>query len=174
MNTRSIALTSIFTSLSVVGRISLIFVPNISLVGPLAILGGYLSGGISGFLIGFLGMFISDMFIGVGPWTPITSFFMGISGLLSGLFLRKTSDRMILFIASFMFTLFYDIMTSIVTMSMFGVSPLLSLMNLFLPIFIGFIPYPMGPIHEFSTAFLFVSIVKILDSYPFVRWFKYG
>ena len=174
MNTRSIALTSIFASLSIVGRISLVLIPNVSLVGPLAILGGYLSGPVSGFLIGFLGMFISDMFIGAGPWTPITSFFMGISGLLSGLFLKKISDKTILFVSSLLFTLFYDAMTSIIIMSMFGVPPILSLVNLFFPVFIGFIPYPMGPIHEFSTAFLFVSIAKVLDSYPFVRWFRYG
>ena len=173
MNTRTIALTSIFTSLGVVGRLSLVLIPNVSLVGPLAMLGGYLSGGVSGFLIGFLGMFISDIFIGMGPWTPITSFFMGIAGLLSGLFLRKTSDRVILFISSFIIILFYDIMTSILIMTMFGVPTLMALINLFIPVFIGFIPYPMGPIHEFSAAFLFISIVKVLDSHPIIRWFRY-
>ena len=168
-----IALSSVFTSLAVVGRVMLVMIPNVSPTVPLTILGGFLGGPSAGFLIGFLSMFISDMFIGAGPHTLVTAPMMGIVGLLSGLLIRRMSDRILIFITAFLLTLVYDLSTSILTMGMFGVSPYIAVINLFLPVFLGGIPYPMGPIHEFSSAFILVSIHEALSSYSLWSVLRY-
>ncbi len=160
-----IALSSVFTSLAVVGRVMLVVIPNVSPTVPLTILGGFLGGPVAGLLIGFLSMFISDMFIGVGPHTLVTAPMMGLVGLLSGLLIRRMRDKTLIFITAFLLTLVYDLSTSIITMGMFGVPPYIAVLNLFLPVFLGGIPYPMGPIHEFSSAFILVSLYEVLSSY---------
>ena len=173
MNLKTVALSSVMTSLAVVGRVLLVILPNVSPVAPLTILSGYIGGPITGFLVGFLSMFISDMYIGIGPHTIVTSLSMGFIGFLGGLFLRHVKDRTLLFISTLLLTLLYDVSTSIFIMAMFGVSPFIALINLFLPVFLGGIPYPMGPVHEFTTAFLFVSLYDVLSSYSLFGVVRY-
>jgi len=159
-----IGITSTFTALNVVGRIMLTILPNISPVAPLTLLSGYLGGPITGFLVGSLSMFLSDLIIGAGPWTLITSFFMGLVGLSGFLIRRFSNDHVLLFILGYLSVLAYDLLTSVILMYAFGVPPLIAAINLFLPMsFI--IPYPMGPAHEFTSSIIFLSLVKSLHSY---------
>lgn len=173
MNKRSfsfkISFISIIVSLSASSRIVLTIIPNVSLTTPLTILGGMIIGVSGGFLIGFMSMFISDIYIGFGPWTPMTSLSMGLVGGISGL-LGRFNDRILLFLFSYLLTLLYDILSSILTMTIyFGIPPSIAIINLFIPVFIGGIPYPMGLIHELSTALIVVSIYKPLCSLPHIK-----
>ena len=137
-------------------------------MAPLTLLGGYLGGLYTGFMVGFLSMLISDMFIGVGPWTPVTSFFMGIVGLFGATVCRKYRDAFSLFLFSYISVLMYDVATSIVPSIFFGVPVFIALINLFLPVFFLGIPYPMGPVHELSSSFIFVALVKSLEKFDIV------
>lgn len=172
-SSRKVAYISVFTSLAVVGRLSMTILPNIAPVAPLSLLAGYLGGVYTGFAVGFLSMLISDMYIGIGPWTFFTSFFMGIVGMFGALIARIASDRTLTFALSYIAVLLYDVGTSIFPMIFFGVPPLIAILNLFLPIsFIG-IPYPMGPVHEFSSSLIFLTLVKLINRFG-LRGVVYG
>ncbi len=165
---------AIFTSLAVVGRLSMVILPNVSPVAPLTFISGYLGGGYTGFLVGSLTMVISDLFIGFGPWTIFTSLFMGIVGLIGGLVSYRIGSRTTLFLIIYLSVLIYDIGTSISTLALFGVPFQIALINLFMPVFILGIPYPMGPIHEFSSTILTIAILDILKRFRFVEVIKLG
>lgn len=155
LDTRSLALISIITALAVVSRVGLAALPNVKLNSFLTMVSGILAGPKAGFTVGFLSILISDMaFFGLGFWTPITSFFMGLSGLLAGLLWhnRGSLSRFELALGGLLITLFYDIATSILTMIPFVKPETLiytALVGLFIPC-----PYPMGPAHELTTALL--------------------
>jgi uncharacterized membrane protein len=166
MYVRKIAFISIMSSLGVVSRVLLTVIPNVSLVAPISLVAGYLGGGFVGFLVGLLTMVISDIYIGAGPWTIVTSFSMGLVGLFGGLLIRRVKDVYTMFVLSFLSILLYDLLTSIVTMYIFGVPPFIAVINLFTPVFIGFLPYPMGPIHEFSSSIIFLYLIRYLSRYP--------
>lgn len=166
---------ALFTSLSVVGRMWLVFIPNVSPVAPLTLVAGYLGGALVGGAVGLFSMIISDMFIGIGPWTLFTSIFMGLVGLIGGLLKRiNETSKVSLFLFAYIAVLLYDVGTSVSTMSIFGVSPWISLINLFLPVFILGIPYPMGPIHEFSSSMLFLFAVEMLNKFNLKEVVKVG
>lgn len=139
--------------------------PNIAPVAPLTLLAGYLGNAYTGFVVGLLSMLISDIYIGIGPWTLFTSFFMGLVGVTGSLIYRVSSDKIIIFILSYIAILIYDIGTSIFPMLFFGVPPIVAILNLFLPIFFLGIPYPMGPVHEFTSSLLFISLIKLVDRF---------
>lgn len=170
---RKVALISVFTSLAVLGRLSMTIAPNISPVAPLSLLAGYLGGGYTGFIVGFLSMLISDMYIGIGPWTLFTSIFMGLVGFFGAFIARTTSDKTLTFTLSYFAVLIYDLGTSIFPMLFFGVPPLIAVLNLFLPVFFLGFPYPMGPVHEFSSSILFLMLVKLVDRFG-LRGVLYG
>ncbi len=161
----AVSLTGILTTLNIVGRISLVVLPNISPVSPLTLLAGYLGGSYVGFLVGFMSMFISDVYIGPGPWTLITSLGMGLVGVFGGLIRRLQLDYTLTLVISFIIVLFYDIFTSIILMYPFGVPPYIAVINLFIPAIQYGIPYPMGPMHEFTSSVLFVGVLRALRRY---------
>lgn len=163
-------MTSMLISLSAASRILLTFIPNVSLTTPITILAGVFLGPLNGFLVGLLSMIISDIYIGFGPWSIVTSTSMGMVGLLAGLIISRVGDRLLIFILSFLATLLYDILTSVLTLSfMLGTPVYIAILNLFLPVFIGFIPYPMGPVHEFSTAVISTYLLSIIGRNEYVR-----
>ena len=165
---------AVFTALSVVGRLVMVMLPNISPVAPLTFIAGYLNGGYVGFIVGVLSMVISDIFIGIGPWTIFTAFFMGIVGLSGGLLKDKIQGGFSLFLFSYLTVLVYDLGTSISTLVLFGVPIEIAIINLFIPVFILGIPYPMGPIHELSSSILVVGILNILNRFDLKGVMRFG
>ncbi len=164
-----IGYVAVFTSLGVIGRIAFTILPNIAPVAPLTLLSGYLGGPLSGFLVGMLTMVVSDLYIGFGPWTIFTSFFMGVVGVFGAVVRRYMVDRVSIFIASYLAVLLYDIGTSVFTVIWFGVDPLISILNLFVPIFFLGIPYPMGPVHEFTSSLMFLLLVEALSKFGYTE-----
>lgn len=164
------ALLSTFTALAVASRITLSALPNIKLNSFLTMTAGILTGPYNGFLIGALSMVISDMlFFGLGFWSPITAFFMGLNGFLAGLFWHNKSQISRLELASggLLLTVFYDFATSILTMIPFVKTDVLLytvLIGLFIPS-----PYPMGPVHEITTSILMGTLAL-----PIIRSIRRG
>jgi uncharacterized membrane protein len=154
---RKIALISSLTATAVASRVILSPLPNIKPVGALCLFAGIIGGPIVGFLVGSLTMVVTDvLFFGAGLWTFITSFSMGIVGLLGYVFVKSKGSfsRFNLFVFTFFSILFYDIFTSVASTFIFGnTSVIASLVMLFLPT-----PIPFGPAHEITNA-LFASLV---------------
>ncbi len=53
------------------------------------ILSGIAFGGQTGFLTGAVNAFVSNFYFGQGPWTPWQMFALGLTGLISGLILKR-------------------------------------------------------------------------------------
>jgi len=119
-------------------------------------------------------MIVSDLFIGIGPWTLFTSFFMGIVGFFGWVIKRLGCDGYLSFFIAYLAVLLYDVGTSVGTMILFGVDPLISILNLFIPVLYLGIPYPMGPVHEFSSSLMFILVVRGLRRFGFVEVYSYG
>ena len=65
-------------------------VPQFKPTAALVIISGMCLGGESGFLIGAMSMFVSNLFFGQGPWTPWQMLAMGLLGLLAGVIFKKS------------------------------------------------------------------------------------
>lgn len=152
--TKTIAVLACLASVLAVTRVVLTGgPPNVKPAAFLSIFGGIIGGPMFGLAVGFLGMAVSDLFLGVGPWTLVTSSGMGIIGFLGG-FVYWNTSRVRLTIIGFVFTAIYDVLTSLVFAVMFGYSWWISIAGLYVPFLTGSV-YPFGLIHELTTAFLF-------------------
>ncbi|MEM3019319.1 MAG: hypothetical protein QXO92_03605, partial [Candidatus Bathyarchaeia archaeon] len=133
--------------------------PNIKPTAFLTAVSGVLFGVSLGFIVGFLTMLLTELlYLGAGYWSIATSFSMGFIGALAGIlwFRRQDVRRLELAVGGFLLTLLYDILTSIVTLlplvKGFEAAIIGGFIGLFNPI-----PYPMGPVHEATTAFLMAT-----------------
>lgn len=86
---REIVLLAALTALSVGGRLAFYMLSNFKPALAIIIITGAALGAESGFLVGALTAFISNMFFGQGPWTPWQMFAMGISGFMSGILFKS-------------------------------------------------------------------------------------
>jgi|Deesub1362B_J571_1020462.scaffolds.fasta_scaffold00004_378 hypothetical protein len=170
MNTKQLSAIIVFTSLAVAGRLSLLILPNISLIIPLTIMAGLLMGPLVGGTVGFLSFLISDLYIGMGIWTFIDGAVAAIIGILASFItLHHYFGRTLVFIYSVLLTLIYDILTSILNMSLFGIPPHIAIINLFVPVFVFGIPYPMGPLHELTNGILVSLIYEGLNRHEWIK-----
>jgi energy-coupling factor transport system substrate-specific component len=152
--TKTIAMLACLASVVAVTRVVLAGgPPNVKPAAFLSIFGGIVGGPMFGLAVGFLGIAVSDLYFGVGPWTLITSCSMGLIGFLGG-FVYWNTSRVRLAIIGFVFTAIYDVLTSLVLAVMFGYSWWISIAGLYVPFLTGSV-YPFGLIHELTTAFLF-------------------
>ena len=78
--TRQITLCAVFISICVIGRILLVPIPSLAPNATLTILSGIIMGSYYGFIVGAIGMLISDLHIGACLWTIGNVFFMGLIG----------------------------------------------------------------------------------------------
>lgn len=81
---REIVLAAVFCGLCVAGRIGFAALPQLKPAAAIVVLAGMCFGGEMGFLVGAVSMFASDMYFGMGPWTPWQMAAMGLLGLLAG------------------------------------------------------------------------------------------
>jgi energy-coupling factor transport system substrate-specific component len=138
---------------AIIGPIQIINLPAV-----FTILAGLILGPISGSTVGIISYVSSDFLLGFGPWTIVTSIFMGLIGGIFGLIKNKISNPYQLFILIVVFLFINDIFTStllyMLTLDFFNAF-ILSLIGLFLPVQGGFM-IGIGPITEISSAFLVV------------------
>ena len=85
---RDLVLLAVLCALSVAGRAVFFALPGFKPVAALVIVAAAVFGGETGFLVGAMSMFVSNMLFGQGPWTPWQMFAMGLIGLLTGLLSR--------------------------------------------------------------------------------------
>ncbi|MCL2530540.1 MAG: ECF transporter S component [Oscillospiraceae bacterium] len=87
---RHLVILAVLVALAVAGRGAFVMLPQFKPVAAIVIIAGVALGGQAGFLVGALSMFISNMFLGQGPWTPWQMFALGLIGLLAGLLFKRS------------------------------------------------------------------------------------
>lgn len=86
---RELVTAAVFCGLCAAGRFVFAAAPQIKPVAALVVLAGVCFGGDMGFLVGAASMVVSDMYFGLGPWTPWQMAAMGSIGFLAGLFAQS-------------------------------------------------------------------------------------
>lgn len=86
---RELVVIAVLCAIGIVGRAAFIAVPSFKPVAAVVIVAGVAFGGETGFLVGAMTMFGSNMLFGQGPWTPWQMFAMGLIGFLAGVLFRK-------------------------------------------------------------------------------------
>lgn len=86
---RELVVIAVLCALGVAGRAAFFMVPQFKAVSAVVVLAGICLGAESGFLVGAVTMFVSNMFFGQGPWTPWQMLAMGMIGFASGIIFRK-------------------------------------------------------------------------------------
>jgi energy-coupling factor transport system substrate-specific component len=169
---RRIAYIGMLTSLAIILRIikHMIIGPIqfINFPAAFTIIGSCLLGPITGFIIGFSSYFISDIMIGLpGLWTFVNGFLMGFFGIINGLIWgrNKNYNKIGIAISSYIILFSFDILSSWILYILIGFdwiyALIISIIGLFLPVAGGFL-YAVGPITEFITVLLIISIIHII------------
>lgn len=86
---RELVVIAVLCAIGVAGRAAFIALPGFKPVVALVIIAGVAFGGESGFLVGAVTMFLSNMIFGQGPWTPWQMFTMGAIGFIAGILFRR-------------------------------------------------------------------------------------
>lgn len=88
---RELLLLAVLCALGVAGRAAFYMLPQFKPVVAVVTVAGAAFGAESGFLVGAVTAFISNLFFGQGPWTPWQMFAFGMAGFLAGLIFRRRS-----------------------------------------------------------------------------------
>lgn len=87
-NSKQIAVISMLGTLSSVSRVLFSAVPGIQPSTYIIICSGYVFGPTAGFMVAFITVMVSNIFLGHGPWTFFQMIMWGVVGVSSG-FVRK-------------------------------------------------------------------------------------
>ncbi|MEM2452593.1 MAG: ECF transporter S component [Candidatus Methanomethylicia archaeon] len=166
MKTRDITLISNLTAASVALRlVKHIFIgvmPIINFPIVFSIISGAILGPLNGFLVGALSFIVSDIFLGMGIWTLITSLSCGLIGFLSGLiWYKKNPCSLEILVVSTILILVYDILSSVllyIPLMPIKEALILGFIGLFIPVMGGTL-YAIGPIVEFSSAMIISMLI---------------
>lgn len=85
MGSKEIGIIATLSSLAAVARVPFAPIPNVQPTTFLVALSGYVFGPYQGFLVGATTAFISNIFLGQGPWTPWQMLGWALIGAFSGL-----------------------------------------------------------------------------------------
>lgn len=87
------------SSFAAVGRIVFTGIASLQPMTFIVMIAGYTWGSRAGFLIGMIGAFVSNLYLGQGPWTPWQMIGWGLCGVAAGLLGRnQNSFRLIPFL----------------------------------------------------------------------------
>lgn len=100
---KDISIIATLGSIAAVSRVPFATIPNIQPVTFIVALSGYVFGSYTGFLIGSIAAFVSNIFLGQGPWTVWQMLAWGTVGAISGLFSKKKLSVEVFSIMCFFF-----------------------------------------------------------------------
>ncbi|MDO8491033.1 MAG: ECF transporter S component [Dehalococcoidia bacterium] len=92
-SSKEIAVVAMLGTLSAVLRIPFAAIPSVQPSTYLIICTGYVFGPVSGFMVGALTALVSDLFLGLGPWTPLQMVAWGLAGVSAGYMRRFNLNR---------------------------------------------------------------------------------
>ncbi|MEA3254248.1 MAG: ECF transporter S component [Candidatus Altiarchaeota archaeon] len=91
MSSKEIGFIAILGAVSAVSRVPFAVIPSVQPCTYLIICTGYVFGPIAGFMVGAITALISNLFLGMGPWTLYQIFAWGLAGFAAGFIkLNKT------------------------------------------------------------------------------------
>lgn len=90
---KEIALIGTMSAFAAVCRVPFAAIPGVQPTTFIVALQGFIFGPVEGFITGSSAAFISNIFLGQGPWTPWQMFSWGLVGFISG-FIGKKSPKM--------------------------------------------------------------------------------
>jgi energy-coupling factor transport system ATP-binding protein len=170
---RELVVIAVLCAIAVAGRAAFFMLPQFKPVAALVIIAGVAFGGEAGFLVGAVTAFVSNMFLGQGPWTPWQMFAFGLIGFLAGVLFRKgllRRDRaaLCIFGALSAFAVYGLIMDSSMVL-MYQIRPTWAM---FLAAYLQGLPFNL--VHAAATAFfLFVIARAMLEKLDRIK-VKYG
>ncbi|MHC1693805.1 MAG: ATP-binding cassette domain-containing protein [Eubacteriales bacterium] len=85
---RELVIIAVLCALGVAGRTAFFMLPQVKPVIAIVVISAVAFGGETGFLVGAVTAFVSNMFMGQGPWTPWQMYAFGIIGFLAGVLHR--------------------------------------------------------------------------------------
>ncbi|MDO5096077.1 MAG: energy-coupling factor transporter ATPase [Peptostreptococcaceae bacterium] len=99
---KELVVIAVLCAMAIAGRSAFFMLPHFKPIAAIVIIAGACLGAEAGFLTGATTMFVSNMFVGQGPWTPWQMFALGIIGFLAGIlykkgWLRKTTGSLCAF-----------------------------------------------------------------------------
>jgi len=110
LGTKEIAIIATLSAFAAICRLPFAAIPNVQPTTFIVALSGYVFGPYAGFLVGSTTAFVSNIFLGQGPWTPWQMFAWGLVGALSGFIGRRRQGgisviafSMVCFLYGFMF-----------------------------------------------------------------------
>ncbi|MEM2123207.1 MAG: ECF transporter S component [Candidatus Bathyarchaeia archaeon] len=93
---KEVALVAVLGTLSAISRIPFAAIPSVQPCTYLIICAGYVLGTVQGFMIGVMSALVSNLMLGLGPWTPYQMVAWGLAGCISHLFRRVVKKRSII------------------------------------------------------------------------------
>lgn len=85
---RELIIIAVLCAIGVAGRAAFFMLPQFKPVVAIVIISAVAFGGETGFMVGAVTAFVSNIFFGQGPWTPWQMFAFGIIGFLAGVLFR--------------------------------------------------------------------------------------
>ena len=86
---RELVIIAVMCAVAIGGRLAFFWLPQFKPMTAVVILSGIAFGRQTGFLTGAVTAFVSNFYFGQGPWTPWQMFALGLTGLISGLILKR-------------------------------------------------------------------------------------
>lgn len=91
-NAKEVVLIATMASLAAITRIPFAAIMSFQPTTFIVMITGYVYGVQTAFLVGAIAAFVSNMFLGQGPWTPWQMFCWGLCGMISALFAKTQKD----------------------------------------------------------------------------------
>lgn len=86
---RELVTIAVLCALGIIGRLAFYMLPQFKPTVAIIIISAMALGSQRGFLIGVITMFVSNIFLGSGPWTPWQMFACGLIGFIAGFMYKK-------------------------------------------------------------------------------------
>ena len=155
---RELVIIAMLCAIGVAGRTAFFMIPQFKPVVAIVIVSGVAFGGETGFLVGAMTGFVSNMFFGQGPWTPWQMFAFGVIGFLAGVLFRKgilQRSRVALCVYGGLATLIiYGMIMNSASIFMFQAKPKLAM---FWPAILQGLPFDL--LHTAATV-VFLGIIS--------------
>ncbi len=159
---RELVMVSVLCAISVAGRMAFSMVPQFKPVLAMVILAGICLGGETGFLVGAVTAFVSNFFLGQGPWTPWQMLATGLVGFVAGILFGGgllSGRRILICIYGFLSTLFlYGGILNPISVILYQESPTGAMI---LSSYLRGLPYDL--IHAASTVFFLWMLQKPME-----------
>ena len=88
VSSKEVALVAMLGTISAVLRVPFAAIPSVQPCTFLIICCGYVFGPVAGFMVGALTALVSNLFLGLGPWTPYQMLAWGLAGVSAALLRR--------------------------------------------------------------------------------------